>query len=89
MAQPIYCDVDDCGQYADVLVTHLENGNVEAFCHAHYFEFIMTMAVNLLPPEPTPSEEEPQQPGEETPATGPVQDIADVPPKPATTKKSK
>lgn len=59
MAQAIFCDMDGCKDYADILLTHLENGNVEAFCHSHFYEFIMNMAVKLLP------EGEPPQPESE------------------------
>ncbi len=65
MGQPIFCDMDECKAYADVLITHLENGNVEAFCHAHYFEFVMQMAVHLIPPDTMPPEDGAEQKGDQ------------------------
>jgi hypothetical protein len=51
MAQVIYCDIEDCGQPANILITNMDNGDVQGFCNPHYAEMIMNLAVTMIPPD--------------------------------------
>jgi hypothetical protein len=51
MAQVIYCDIEDCQAVGNIMITNLDNGDVQAFCHPHYAEMIMNLAVSMLPQE--------------------------------------
>jgi len=59
MAQPIFCDWPDCGQEADVLLSHTHTGDVEAYCLPH-FQMLCVQIVDQLAAAAAP--EEPEQP---------------------------
>lgn len=67
MAQIIYCDSQDCGQVADVLITYLQDGQSYAFCMAHYMGLITEMAEQFnTATQSQQGQEQEQQQAEET-----------------------
>lgn len=57
MAQVILCDADGCGQSADVMVTNLNSGEVEAYCGGHYAELIFAMSSQMIENEASQAED--------------------------------
>ena len=53
MAQPIYCDVEGCQNGADLLITQIHTGSVQAMCNEHYAEFVFSMATQMIEAEAT------------------------------------
>lgn len=47
MAQTIYCDVPGCDSVADILVTHINSGQVDAYCMPCYIQLMLSFAAQM------------------------------------------
>jgi len=60
MAKPLYCDQDGCNNEANILITMLETGEVQAFCGEHAVEYMLHVVLAVYP-ELMPKEEAPKK----------------------------
>lgn len=48
MAQTLKCDVPDCNNNADVMISNIHNGDTQALCVAHFNECVLGLAKNIM-----------------------------------------
>lgn len=47
VAQTIHCDVQGCEAIADILVTHIQSGQVDAYCMPCYIQLMLSFAAQM------------------------------------------
>lgn len=51
MAGPLYCDATDCGEFADVIVSRIANGETMAWCDPHFVQMCQAVADSMVQAE--------------------------------------
>lgn len=51
MAGPLYCDATDCGEFADVIVSRIANGDTMAWCDPHFVQMCQAVADSMVQAE--------------------------------------